>query len=84
MLAVSLPFVWAELALTAGRLRAMGRSVAWALLFFVPVLKFVFALLLIALPEAHWRLWSDVILHRIHSRVLGHIRNLAEAEIRRP
>ena len=52
LLAASLPFVWAGLALTAGRLRAMGRSVAWALLFFVPVVKFLFALLLIALPDS--------------------------------
>lgn len=52
LLAASLPFVWAGLALTAGRLRAMGRSAAWALLFFVPVVKFLFALLLIALPDA--------------------------------
>lgn len=30
-------------------------------------------------PEAYWRLWSDGIIHAIHRRVLGHIRNLAEA-----
>ena len=29
-------------------------------------------------PAAYWRLWSDYIIHRIHSRVLEHIR--AEAE----
>ncbi|MCC6160175.1 MAG: DUF805 domain-containing protein [Deltaproteobacteria bacterium] len=31
-------------------------------------------------PEAYWRLWSDGIIHAIHRRVLGHIRNLALAE----
>lgn len=30
-------------------------------------------------PEAYWRLWSDAIIHRIHLRVLRHIRSLAEA-----
>jgi hypothetical protein len=29
-------------------------------------------------PQGYWRLWSDYIIHRIHLRVLGHIR--AEAE----
>jgi hypothetical protein len=29
-------------------------------------------------PEAYWRLWSDHIIHRIHGRVLGHIKGLAE------
>lgn len=29
-------------------------------------------------PEAYWRLWSDYIIHRIHGRVLGHIKGLAE------
>ena len=32
------------------------------------------------LPESYWRLWSDAVLHRIHARVLNHIRSLAEAE----
>lgn len=52
LLAASLPFLWVGLALTAARLRAMGRSVAWALLFFVPVLKFLMALVLIVAPDA--------------------------------
>ncbi len=30
-------------------------------------------------PEAYWRLWSDFIIHRIHNRVLTHIRTLAES-----
>jgi uncharacterized membrane protein YhaH (DUF805 family) len=29
-------------------------------------------------PVAYWRLWSDAIIHRIHSRVLRHIRALSE------
>jgi hypothetical protein len=30
-------------------------------------------------PTAYWRLWSDYIIHRIHLRVLNHIRREAEA-----
>jgi uncharacterized membrane protein YhaH (DUF805 family) len=30
------------------------------------------------MPEAYWELWSDLIVHRIHMRVLNHIKNLAE------
>lgn len=30
-------------------------------------------------PAAYWHLWSDYIIHRIHSRVLEHIRTEAEA-----
>lgn len=29
-------------------------------------------------PAAYWRIWSDQIIHRIHLRVLDHIRNLSE------
>jgi hypothetical protein len=29
-------------------------------------------------PSAYWNLWSDWIIHRIHGRVLTHIRRLAE------
>jgi hypothetical protein len=29
-------------------------------------------------PAQYWRLWSDAIIHRIHLRVLTHIRTLAE------
>ena len=28
-------------------------------------------------PEWYWRIWSDAIIHRIHARVLDHIRNEA-------
>ena len=30
-------------------------------------------------PAFYWRLWSDAIIHRIHLRVLNHIKGLAEA-----
>jgi len=29
-------------------------------------------------PAAYWRLWSDQIIHRIHRRVLNHVKNLSE------
>ncbi len=32
-------------------------------------------------PAAYWHLWSDYIIHRIHLRVLEHIRATAEASI---
>jgi hypothetical protein len=31
-------------------------------------------------PSQYWRLWSDAIIHRIHLRVLAHIRTLAEKD----
>ncbi len=33
-------------------------------------------------PAQYWRWWSDAIIHRIHLRVLNHIRTLAEADAR--
>ncbi len=33
-------------------------------------------------PAAYWHLWSDYIIHRIHLRVLEHIRSAAEGAIR--
>jgi Polyketide cyclase / dehydrase and lipid transport len=30
-------------------------------------------------PESYWNLWSDYIIHRIHARVLTHIKKLAES-----
>jgi len=33
-------------------------------------------------PAEYWRWWSDAIIHRIHMRVLTHIRTLAEAGAR--
>lgn len=32
-------------------------------------------------PEWYWRLWSDYIIHRIHTRVLTHIKELSEQPI---
>ena len=31
-------------------------------------------------PATYWRLWSDPIIHRIHDRVLRHIKRLSEAD----
>jgi uncharacterized membrane protein YhaH (DUF805 family) len=31
-------------------------------------------------PASYWRLWSDPIIHRIHDRVLRHVKTLAESE----
>ncbi len=30
-------------------------------------------------PETYWRLWSDFLIHRIHLRVLNHVRQLSES-----
>jgi hypothetical protein len=30
-------------------------------------------------PETYWRWWSDFIIHRIHLRVLRHVKDLSEA-----
>jgi hypothetical protein len=30
-------------------------------------------------PQSYWTLWSDALIHRIHMRVLSHIKRLAEA-----
>ena len=34
-------------------------------------------------PAHYWRLWSDAIIHRIHMRVLNHIRTLSEDSTKR-
>jgi hypothetical protein len=31
-------------------------------------------------PAAYWRLWSDAIIHRIHLRVLRHVKALSESD----
>ena len=31
-------------------------------------------------PAGYWQVWSDFIIHRIHLRVLNHVKGLAEAE----
>jgi uncharacterized membrane protein YhaH (DUF805 family) len=33
-------------------------------------------------PAAYWRVWSDYIIHRIHLRVLEHIKKQVESEVR--
>lgn len=35
-------------------------------------------------PHAYWTVWTDAIVHRIHSRVLRHIKSLAEEPDREP
>ena len=30
-------------------------------------------------PAAYWQIWSDAIIHRIHLRVLNHVKNLSES-----
>jgi hypothetical protein len=32
-------------------------------------------------PAAYWRLWSDFIIHRIHLRVLNHVKTLSEGTL---
>jgi hypothetical protein len=34
-------------------------------------------------PAAYWRIWSDAIIHRIHRRVLDHVKRLSEQDTRR-
>jgi hypothetical protein len=29
-------------------------------------------------PQSYWTLWSDAVIHRIHLRVMGHIKGLSE------
>jgi uncharacterized membrane protein YhaH (DUF805 family) len=51
LVAVSLPFVWSGVALTVRRLRAADLSPWLAVLFFVPLVKFIFFLVLSLLPS---------------------------------
>jgi hypothetical protein len=32
-------------------------------------------------PAEYWRIWSDAIIHRIHLRVLNHVKRLSEARL---
>lgn len=32
-------------------------------------------------PQAYWQLWSDALIHQIHTRVLRHVKALAEADM---
>jgi hypothetical protein len=33
-------------------------------------------------PEPYWRMWADPIIHRIHLRVLDHVKRLSEKDVR--
>ncbi|QDT37754.1 hypothetical protein Pan189_21360 [Stratiformator vulcanicus] len=35
-------------------------------------------------PHGYWTMWSDVIIHRIHHRVLNHVRTLSESSENKP
>lgn len=35
-------------------------------------------------PEPYWRLWADPIIHRIHLRVLDHVKRLSEDDVKAP
>lgn len=72
LLLVSLPFVWTGVVLTLRRLRSLGWRPFWVLLFFVPVVKLFFFVMLCVLrseghpskaskPEGYW----DALFHRV-------------------
>lgn len=46
LLVISLPFIWTGTVLTLRRLRTLGWRPFWVLLFFVPVVKFIFFIVL--------------------------------------
>ena len=50
MLAIAIPFIWAGVLLTIKRLRDLGFSPAWTVVFFVPVVNLLFFLALSILP----------------------------------
>ena len=52
LLVVSLPFLWAGTVLTLRRLRSLGWRPFWVLLFFVPVVKFIFFAVLCVLRSS--------------------------------
>ena len=35
-------------------------------------------------PLGYWSLWTDGVIHRVHGRVLRHVKSLAEADETRP
>ena len=35
-------------------------------------------------PQSYWMLWSDLLIHRIHQRVLTHIKRLSEDSLAAP
>ena len=69
MLGVALPFLWAGVVLTLRRLRSVGFSPWWVLLFFVPVLKLIFFALLCLLPSRAGRSEPPVLSHNLRTRI---------------
>ena len=51
MLLVALPFIYAGVSLTAMRLRSVGLSAGWSILFFLPGINFAMFALLLVLPR---------------------------------
>ena len=51
MLAASLPFLFAGVMFTLGRLRSAGMPAGWGLLFFVPAVKILFFVLMSGMPR---------------------------------
>ena len=76
MLLIALPFITCGVMLTAMRLRSVGIPVGWTVLFFVPGAWYRHHMW----PAMYGRLWSDSIIHRIHLRVLNHVKGLSESE----
>jgi len=75
LLLVSLPFLWVGTALTLRRLRALGWRPFWVLLFFVPVVKFLFFAVLCSLPSRDERRThpdTEGYWDRLFDRVLPH------------
>ncbi len=50
MFALAMPFIWAGMTLTVKRLRSAGLPLWLSLLFFVPVIKFLFFAVLVVIP----------------------------------
>ncbi len=72
LLVVSLPFLWAGTVLTLRRLRSLGWRPFWVLLFFVPVVKFVFFAVLCLLQSVEERRTPPVI-NGFWDRLLGRL-----------
>jgi uncharacterized membrane protein YhaH (DUF805 family) len=82
ILLTAMPFIWVGVAITVRRLRDAGLPVWLVVFFFAPFLNLAFFAALCLLPPgerpvsqeaAPWP-GSDYIIHRIHLRVLNHIR----------
>ena len=71
-LAASLPFRWAGTVLTLRRLRSLGWRPFWVLLFFVPVVKFIFFAVMCSLKSREEKLTPPVI-ENFWDNVIGKI-----------